>query len=651
MAAPLQRRRRGLLAAATAAVATVPLLIAVPGTAHAATTCKANGPTYTVNTAGALQTYRMQTPLTGSFYSGPTSIGTGWQTYGRVIAGPGGDFYAAKPSGLFYAHHNGTVWDVQPKQISNSFGYLANTADRDQASVDRLGRFWVVDNAGILRAYKYNRTTDTWDNAGRSLAHDSGWNRYNLITAADAGVIYGRAASDGKLYRSRFDHTSQRWIERHVLVSGSDWRQFKSISSNGGDTLVATQSTTGEAFYYRFDEATDTWPVNRYEAGSSGWDNFREVAAAPDNCAIGGSFTPANPVLTQESHTPTAVTQVTGGSLEFAYTDNIGRLVHGRMPDPSDVNNVSWTTVSGSEAFTGRPALGEHADGRVSLTGHNISSSVWQRNQVAKSSADWGAWTNQAGAMKYHPITAKTPSGLLTQFAADASGKPWYRILTAANGEFRGWMPLAGTGFADSFTAVTVRNGIQLFGRNASGVLSTALFADDGTLSAWTPIGAQAIGGTPSVIVYPGFRLRIFAKDGNGKIVTTSQSTEGGPYGTWSQVGDLTAAGSPSAVISPSTGLTEVVARGTDGFIHDIGETTQGSGTWRPWRSGSHATATDPTTVTYTNSTGPTWAYVFRTADNQTWIYATSSMTTGARKAAGAGEAPVFEGRRLAGPK
>ncbi|MFE7132863.1 tachylectin-related carbohydrate-binding protein [Streptomyces sp. NPDC057638] len=644
---------RRAVTVATAAVCAVPLLIAAPGTAHASVNCRSTAVAYAVHTTGLLQQYRMPTPASGAHYTGPTTVGTGWQTFGRVLAGPGGDFYAARTNGLYYGRYNGTTWDVQPKKISNSFGNLANTADRNRATVDRLGWLWYIDSGGNLRAYHYDDaatpTGGAWTNSGVSRPHDTGWDRYNLITAGDAGVLYGRDASDGKLYRSRYDLTSQRWIERHVLVSQSDWRQFKSISSQGGDTLVATKTATGEAFYYRFDETTRGWPVDGFRAGSSDWEKFTDVTAAPDTCRITGTFTPPRPTLTQEPYPPSSVAQVSGGVLEFAYTDNIGRLMHGRMPDPSNVQNVLWSAVSGNEAFTGQPSLSEHADGRVSLTALNLSSSVWHRNQAAKSSADWAAWNDLAGHMKYRPITAKTPAGLLTQFAVDANGKPWFRQLAAPNYEFRGWIPLTGTGFAGALTAVTVRNGIQLFGRDATGLLRTALFTGDGLSGPWTTLGTQATTGTASVVVYPGYRMRVFAADGNGRVVTTAQAAENGAFGDWSQVGDLITTGSPSALISPTSGLTEVAVRSAaDGRIHSTGETTQGSGVWRVWRAADAGlvSATDPVAFAYTNAAGPTWAISFRTADNQSYL--TTVQTSPLRTAKAA---PVFTTRSLPAPR
>ncbi|MFI1397373.1 tachylectin-related carbohydrate-binding protein [Streptomyces sp. NPDC020681] len=626
-------RRRWITAAATAATA-LPLLVALPGTAHAAdsATCPANGRTYVTNAAGDLLQYKMANPLAGSTFSGYEKVGAGWGGYGKVLAGPNGEFYAFKSDGTYYGHRTEAgTWDVNPKRVSTALGWLANAADREQATVDRAGWLWVADNLGQLYAYRYDSTI----NGLKSLKIlDKGWDRYNLITAGDSGVLYGRA-TDGKLYRSRYDFTSQRWIERHVLVGSAAWGNFKTITAGGGDTVVAVE-TSGEALYYRYDENTRTWPVVAKEVAAGGWQNFPNVTSRPDNCSLTGNHTPAAPSVPLENYSRTTVVQGSNGKLELAYTDNIGRLVHGRIADPSDVNSVQWTTISENEAFTGRPTISEQPDGRVVVTAHNTSGGIWQRTQKDPGGVDWSAWTDLAGAMAQHAVTARTSSGLLVQFAVDASGAPWYRIQQKTNAEFLGWMPLSGTSFTGPLSTVAVRDGIQLFGRNADGTLSTALFKEDGTLSAWTAIGGQTFSGTPAVVIYPGYRIRIFATDAAGKLVTTTQSAEAGPYGEWTHVGDsaqengspidpLTVEGSPSAVISPVTGKTEIVVRGADGHVYNTGETAQGSGSWRTWQKvGQETAATEPTAFTYTNATGPTWAYVFRTTDNQTRIYQVS---------------------------
>ncbi|MFK4224239.1 tachylectin-related carbohydrate-binding protein [Streptomyces sp. NPDC019890] len=642
--------------ALTAALAVaLPVLVALPaGTAQAANapvTCTATGPTYTLDSAGKLYRQDMPTPLTGAAVPTGSAIDTTWTGYGQMMAGPGATFYGIKSDGLYYSHRisSSATWDVHHKKISSGFTEFKAAGKTDEITTDRGGYIWTLaGTTGGLRWYKYDATAGDFITGSGKIV-DMGWDRYDAIYAGDKGVLYGRSATDGKLYRSRYDVTSQRWIERHVLESAADWSDSKTITSFGGDTLFRVKGN-GSVAYYRFDEGIRDFPVYNKQIEASGWAAFTSVSGAPDPCRIDVNHTPASPSVPLENYSRASVMQSSAGSLEFAYTDNIGRLVHGRMPDASNINDVLWTTISGNEAFTGQPSLAEHTDGRVVVSAHNTSGSVWQRNQAAKSSSDWGSWINLAGAMAQHVVTAKTPSGLLVQFAVDADGKPWYRIQQRANVDFMGWTPLAGSGFSGPFTAVTVRDGIQLFGKNASGVLSTALFKEAGTISAWSSLGAQAITGTPTAVVYPGYRIRVFATDGLGRVVTASQSAEGSTYSEWTALEGLTANGSPSAVISPLTGLTEIVVRGEDGYTYSTGETTQGSGTWRTWQQASFETsATEPTAFTYTNATGPTWAYSFRTADNQTRVYQVQ-QTASLSAMRAEDKAPAFAGRALPRP-
>ena len=441
-----RRKRRSFAAATTAAAAALPLLIAIPGTAHAdeSATCAPNGKTYVVNSVGSLLQYTMATPLTGSTFSGYSQVGAGWGAYGKVLAGPKGEFYAFKSDGTYYAHRTDSgTWDVNPKRISTALGWLGNAADREQATVDRDGWLWVADNLGQLYAYRYDPTIGTSGGLKSLKILDKGWNRYNLITAGDKGVLYGRAA-DGRLYRSRYDVTSQRWIERHVLVGSAAWGNFKTITAGGGDTLV-TVRTSGEALYYRYDENTRTWPVVAKQVAAGGWQNFPNVTSRPDNCSLIAQHTPAAPSVPIEDYSRASVLQSSAGAVEFAYARHDGTVRHGRMANPNKIDEVQWSSISEfSEAFTGEPSLAEQADGRVTVTAHSIIGGVWMLNQTARSSPEWANWSDQAGAMAQHAVTAKTPAGLLVQFAVDAGGKPWYRIQTAVNADFMGWMPLAG---------------------------------------------------------------------------------------------------------------------------------------------------------------------------------------------------------------
>ncbi|KOV24075.1 hypothetical protein ADK58_21445, partial [Streptomyces sp. XY152] len=179
-----------------------------------------------------------------------------------------------------------------------------------------------------------------------------------------------------------------------------------------------------------------------------------------------------------------------------------------------------------------------------------------------------------AGWSRYDAIVAGDEGvvhGRLVQFAVDAGGRAWYRAEQAANGYFMSRLPLGGGSHTQPLTVVTVRDGIQLFGVNASGTVTTAHFSD-GTLSAWTNLAGTGFTGTPAVVVHPGYRLAVFARDADGHIATMGQGTEGGAFpAAWSQVGDRTFAGSPSAVISPLTGITEIVARADDGFVYNTG--------------------------------------------------------------------------------
>jgi hypothetical protein len=348
-----------------------------------------------------------------------------------------------------------------------------------------------------------------------------------------------------------------------------------------------------------------------------------------------GWFADPLPSIPIEQFSRTTVIQGTppsGGSvsmLEFAYTNNIGQLVHGST-DPCCTDGVVYTVISGNEGFSGQPALSEQADGRLQVVAQNTSSDIWVKTQTTKSPPVWPVpFVNQGGSMASSPAIGRQGDGTLVVFAVDADGRLWSMAQNGPNGAYLSWRSHGQASLVGAPTVVPVSNGLRVFALDTSGALKTALYAG-GTLSAWTNLGGSGMTGSPAVVVYPGWRLRVFMRGADGTIVTKLQDTSGAFPAAWDPVAGLTAAGSPSAVLSPS-GRTEVVARGTDGAVYSTGETAQGSGIWRSWvdvttQFGATA-ATDPTAFTYLNGGTQTWAFTFRDPDSRPWIFRTDTSS------------------------
>ncbi|MEV0039227.1 tachylectin-related carbohydrate-binding protein [Streptomyces sp. NPDC050804] len=588
--------------------------------ANVGPTCTPSGVLYSVTTAGSLLRRDVTDPAGGtSAVPEASTIDTGWNQYPRVLAGNAATFYGIKTEGMYVSHRVSSTgqWDIHHRLINTGLASYRLPENRNKISVDRGGHIWHIDGGGDVRWVQYSTGTDSWNPDGNKKI-DSGWGRFSHIVATDDGVVYGIDTATGHLLRSRYDFESQRWLQRQVTVSTADWRDSKAITSFGGDVIMRVKAN-GEVRHYRYHEPAGTFvSYNALIGSGSHWAGYTSVSGAPDSCRLRADYTPESPRIGVDLSSPGSVMQASTGEIEYAYTDGNGRLVNGRQTDPADFAGVQWTVSPETETFSGRPQLAEQPDGKVALTVQSVNGETWWRRHNA-STAGWSAWIDLAGAMKEHPVTATTPDDVLVQFAVDADGKPWYRAQQRPNVDFMGWIRLGGEGFTGPLTAVTVRDGIQLFGTDPSGQIRTATFRD-GAVGSWTDLGDRKITHTPSVVVYPGYRLGVFARSANGKIVSLIQSAEGAAFpATWTQVGDLTATGAPSAVIDPATGYTAVVARGEDGTVHHTREEVQGSfGTWRAWQqAGTEPSATDPTAFTYTGSAGSTWAYFYRTGSGE----------------------------------
>ena len=373
-----------------------------------------------------------------------------------------------------------------------------------------------------------------------------------------------------------------------------------------------------------------------FDGSWSAWQTLRD----------GGPPGPALAVEQNARVTAVQATPVPGasvGTLEYAYTDNIGRLLHGHQGDLDNFSTLQWTVISGNDAFSGQPALAEQADGRLQVAGQNIDRDVWVNTQATKSPPAWSpTFTSVAGSMSSPPSLVRAGDGSLVAFTTDSTGRLWDIQQQGANGAYQDWRDLGSFGLAGAPTAVAVASGgIQVFARNTGGGLQTALLSG-GTLSAWTSLGGTGLTGTPAVVINPGWILRVLVRAGDGSIQTKKQDSSGAWPASWDVVGTFTAAGSPAALLSPVTGKTELVARATDGTLWATGETAPGSATWRDWVSVSQVNpstglpevaATDPTSFAVTGAASYTWAFVFIRDDGSRRVY-TVSETLAASAAA-----------------
>jgi hypothetical protein len=317
------------------------------------------------------------------------------------------------------------------------------------------------------------------------------------------------------------------------------------------------------------------------------------------------------------------------GVIKYAYVDNGGRLVTGNQPSPNNFGYVEWTVISGSEAFTGQPALAESV-GRLQVTAQNTDSDIWSVSQTAAGSATWNPWGNFGGSMASSPTAIRLGSGVLTQFAVDADGKLW----AYEQDSTPAWRNLGDQNLTGTVTVVKVRDGVRVFGVDTAGAIRSILLYDDGSFSGWISLGGTGLS-KPAVVVRPGYVLQAFARGADNTIVTKSQDSSGVWSADWKSIGSFgtveapetfTATGAPAAIMDPQLGRISVVVRGaTDKHIYQLWETSVGSNTWGTWHesipSAGEAASTDPTVAAYSLGTSQGFAIVFRNINDAVRVY------------------------------
>ncbi|WP_088984182.1 hypothetical protein [Micromonospora echinospora] len=360
-----------------------------------------------------------------------------------------------------------------------------------------------------------------------------------------------------------------------------------------------------------------------------------------------GWFADPLPTVAIEQNTPTSVlqTQPSGtaaGTIEYAYTDNLGRVRVGHQTDPDNYGSVQWTTISGNDAFTGRPGLYQPTGKPMEVVTQNIDSNIWRSAQTATGSASWNPWTSLGGSMPSPPLAAVQADGTSVLFSIEdgriwhyrsGDSSPTWKILTTT--------PWYSYSTFDKLTVARIDSGLRMAATTDDGVLHTAVYYPDGTLSDFTDLGGNVTGST-SMIVYPGYRTRVVGRSTDGSVVTKLQNLDGTWPSGWDTVGTLTAVGTPAAILDPVLGRTAIVVRGVDNEVYRVFETAQGSGAWGDWArvnpDVSDPAVTDPTVAPFAGANGQSWMIVFRNANDATRVYERQVVPTGLRTATPAAE-------------
>lgn len=653
--------QRRLIGSTITVLAVAPLALVATGPAHAADTftCTGSATLFGAESNGNLRRYSYSSPGTTNTAGGTHGIvGTGWQSFGRILGGPDGKVYGINSTGLYRYRWNGTNWDsfngAQSEKLSDAFNDYATAASRNKITVDSLGDFYTVDPTGKLRWSRYSEQTKTWTVLNRVL--DTGWDRYDLIVAAGPGVLYGRAASDGRLYRHRFEATSQRWVSHNQPV-GEGWQIFtKGIFSVGGDTLFGIQGN-GDLNHYRWRPEEPAWPVGGTRFGV-GWQGFTNTFAITDTCRVAEQEVPPRSSVPVQPFSPTTVMQGPAGGtalgpIEYVYADNIGRLRHGYQSNPDGFTGVQWSTVGSDEAFSGKPALVQNGQGSLQVVAQSIQSDVWSFTRAAAPSTGWQAGLNLAGIMGSRPVAARLSDNTLAVFATDDSGSLWFRSQDGSAGDLLPWRQLTGPRLSDLVVVAGADRSATLFANDPNGLPVAATYRDAG-LSAWAPLGGIRPTGPLAVITMPGRILRLFARTEDGQVLTQMQSSPGGTFPTrWKPVGAFAAAGPPAAVLDPGLGRIAVVARGTDNEIYRVFETAQGTGAWGTWErlnpEAPDPAATEPAIAEFTGSSGQSWLIVYRNENDATRVY-TRQAPAGAQTRGTGQIVPRFAGHTLPAP-
>ncbi|MGW6931007.1 hypothetical protein ACWGE0_13155 [Lentzea sp. NPDC054927] len=207
---------------------------------------------------------------------------------------------------------------------------------------------------------------------------------------------------------------------------------------------------------------------------------------------------------------------------------------------------------------------------------------------------EWSDW-HGLGAVSgtNEPAVTVGPTGRMAAYVRDAQGSVLYREQQSESGAWSDWLDLGVAGRPRA--VISGSGGAVVFARNGAGLVHRWQVGVGGEWSAgWTWLG-DSLGGDPAVAVTPTGAIAVVARGADGTLRYLSQSTGGGAWGSFTSVGSQVVEGRPAVLVGPNGGLV-VVARDAGRRVRFAEQNGHG-GAWSTWADLGGSTVTDPSAV------------------------------------------------------
>ena len=136
-----------------------------------------------------------------------------------------------------------------------------------------IGAYGNSSNRGVTRVYKYNATTGQWPQFGPNIVGDGTqeYNGYSVSISADGTTVavgaFGRNSDKGVTRVYKYNATTNQWQQLGPNIEGDGTQEYfgisVSISADGTTVAVGAyynSSSKGVTRVYKYNATTDQWP-------------------------------------------------------------------------------------------------------------------------------------------------------------------------------------------------------------------------------------------------------------------------------------------------------------------------------------------------------------------------------------------------------